>query len=94
MRSPGAPAFAPLVGVERTVTNAQSLDFKASQDRPGWTVGAGVEYGIAPNWSVKAEWDFLDFGTPNTRFTDANGGGSSLLPIAGAALCLPAAETN
>ena len=28
----------------------------------GWTVGAGVEYALTPHWSVKAEYDFLDFG--------------------------------
>ncbi|MCL2429102.1 MAG: outer membrane beta-barrel protein, partial [Alphaproteobacteria bacterium] len=28
----------------------------------GWTGGAGVEYALTPHWSVKAEYDFLDFG--------------------------------
>jgi len=27
----------------------------------GWSVGGGVEYGFAPIWSVKLEYDFLDF---------------------------------
>ena len=36
--------------------------------RPGWTVGAGMEYMWAPNWSLKAEYDFLDFGTQNLEF--------------------------
>jgi opacity protein-like surface antigen len=28
---------------------------------PGWTVGAGVEYALAPAWSVKLEYDYLAF---------------------------------
>lgn len=33
--------------------------------RFGWTVGAGVEYAFAHNWSVKAEYLYLDYGTSN-----------------------------
>jgi outer membrane immunogenic protein len=35
--------------------------------RNGWTVGAGLEYMFAPNWSVKGEYQFYNFG--NTTFT-------------------------
>jgi outer membrane immunogenic protein len=31
----------------------------------GWTVGTGVEWAIWNNWSIKAEYDYLDFGTRN-----------------------------
>ncbi len=34
--------------------------------RLGWTVGAGVEYAFHGNWSVKAEYLYLDYGTSNT----------------------------
>jgi opacity protein-like surface antigen len=27
----------------------------------GWTAGGGVEFAISPNWSVKAEYLYLDF---------------------------------
>jgi opacity protein-like surface antigen len=33
-----------------------------SENRVGWTVGAGVERAIWNNSSVKAEYDYLDFG--------------------------------
>jgi outer membrane immunogenic protein len=33
--------------------------------RSGWNVGVGAEYLIAPQWSVKAEYNFLDFGKDN-----------------------------
>jgi outer membrane immunogenic protein len=29
----------------------------------GWVVGAGLEYAFAPNWSVKGEYLYMDFGT-------------------------------
>jgi outer membrane immunogenic protein len=32
----------------------------------GWTVGTGLEYMVAPNWSVKGEYMYYDFGS--TRF--------------------------
>ena len=33
--------------------------------RTGWNIGAGAEFMIAPQWSAKAEYSFLDFGTDN-----------------------------
>ena len=42
----------------------------------GYTVGAGLEYMFAPNWSAKAEYQYYNFG--NTTFT----GGPA--PIVGA----------
>ncbi|MEH2476178.1 outer membrane immunogenic protein [Nitrobacteraceae bacterium AZCC 2161] len=35
--------------------------------RDGYTVGAGLEYMFAPNWSAKAEYQYYNFG--NTTFT-------------------------
>ena len=34
----------------------------------GWTVGAGVEWSFAPAWSVKLEYNFMDFGRDTPRF--------------------------
>jgi outer membrane immunogenic protein len=39
-----------------------------SQTRIGWTVGAGVEAMLWPNWLARAEYRHADFGTAN--FTD------------------------
>jgi outer membrane immunogenic protein len=36
-----------------------------SDTRTGWTVGTGLEWAFYQNWSVKAEYDYLDFGTKN-----------------------------
>ena len=36
-------------------------------NKDGYTVGAGLEYMFAPNWSAKAEYQYYNFG--NTTFT-------------------------
>lgn len=37
------------------------------RNKDGYTVGAGLEYLFAPNWSAKAEYQYYNFG--NTAFT-------------------------
>ena len=37
--------------------------------RTGWTVGAGLEYGISENWSAKIEYDYLSFAPQALNFT-------------------------
>ena len=44
------------------------------ETRVGWTVGTGIEWAIWNNWSIKAEYDYLDFGS---RTVAING---SILP--------------
>lgn len=34
-----------------------------SFDRTGWLAGAGIEWMFVPNWSVKAEYDYMGFGS-------------------------------
>jgi len=40
-----------------------------SSTRNGWLVGTGIEYLIAPNWSAKLEYNYMDFGS-KTYFFD------------------------
>jgi outer membrane immunogenic protein len=47
-------------------TNAASK----SEVRAGWTVGGGAEWLFSPNWSVKAEYLYVDLGT--TSYTSVN----------------------
>ena len=47
------------VGVKSAATNA--LIASASTTRSGWTGRGGIEWGFAPNWSVKWEWLFVKF---------------------------------
>ena len=59
------PAGAAFLGVPAGV--AASAGYSAS----GWTAGGGFEWAFTPNWSVFAEYDYLDFGTPTVNFTSA-----------------------
>jgi len=43
------------------------------ETRWGGTVGAGVEYGFAPNWSVAFEYDHLFLGSQTNTFTTPAG---------------------
>jgi opacity protein-like surface antigen len=45
----------------------------ASETRWGGTLGAGVEFGFAPNWSLGVEYDHLFMGTRGLNFTDPTG---------------------
>jgi outer membrane immunogenic protein len=40
-----------------------SLDH--SDWRSGYTIGAGLEYGITPNWTLGVEYAYMDFGSRN-----------------------------
>lgn len=45
------------------------ISASTSETRWGWTIGAGVEYAFAANWSVKAEYNYIDLGTERVNFT-------------------------
>ena len=46
---------------------------EASNDRTGWTVGAGVEWTFATRWSAFVEYNFMGFGTQSATFTGCGG---------------------
>jgi outer membrane immunogenic protein len=39
-----------------------------SETRIGWTVGTGLEWAFARNWTAKVEYDYMDFGTASENF--------------------------
>jgi outer membrane immunogenic protein len=49
---------------------------RATDTRWGGTIGAGIEYGFAPNWSAALEYDHMFMGRNNYAFT-------SVFPVAG-----------
>jgi outer membrane immunogenic protein len=49
------------MGLTNTYTGAET--------RTGWTVGGGLEYLIATNWSVFAEYNHMDFGASTLNTT-------------------------
>ncbi len=53
----------------------------ASEDHFGWTVGAGIEWALSTDWSIKLEYDYYGFGTQSVTFTDAVSGTAGPLNI-------------
>jgi len=51
------------------VTGTNFLIDTARETRWGGAVGAGIEFGFAPNWSVGAEYNHLFMGSRNITFT-------------------------
>ncbi len=64
-----------------TELSAGALSDTGDMTRSGWTVGGGWEYAFAPSWSVKVEYDYMDFGTLTSPNACSPGG------------CGPLAET-
>lgn len=51
-------------GSESITFNATGQPFdQVTDNRGGWTVGGGLEFGFTPNWSAKVEYDYMDFGS-------------------------------
>jgi len=44
---------------------AQTVNISGYEQRRGWLAGVGAEYAFLGNWSVKAEYDYLDFSNHN-----------------------------
>jgi outer membrane immunogenic protein len=57
--------------ITNTVTGA-SITGSNNNTNSGWLVGAGIEWALAPNWSVKIEYDYL--GLNSQTFTAPAGG--------------------
>jgi len=49
--------------------------WNASATKFGWTAGAGLEWALKRNWSVKAEYLFVKFGSINASGVVVNSGG-------------------
>ena len=54
--------------------NNELLDWSESTTQTGWTIGAGVEYAFLPNWTVKAEYLYVDLGDDYYDNLGANAG--------------------
>jgi outer membrane immunogenic protein len=51
----------PNIGV--AVAGVPAVFATTGNNKDGWTLGAGLEYMFAPNWSAKAEYQYYNFGT-------------------------------
>lgn len=45
---------------------------QADEIHAGWTLGAGVEYAFQPNWSLKFEYLYMDFGSEESANADGD----------------------
>ena len=61
-------------GLSNTYVNAAGLTDSLSHTRVGYTVGAGVEYAVTNNWSVRAEYRYTDFGSFTDNLANSTGG--------------------
>jgi opacity protein-like surface antigen len=60
-------------GDKFTVTGAflgTGFGFEGLDTRPGWTVGAGVEWAFSGSWSARLEYDYYGLGTRTILMTD------------------------
>jgi outer membrane immunogenic protein len=51
------------------LTASDGSELSGRFDRLGWMLGGGAEYAITDNWTVKAEYNYLNFGTKNEVLT-------------------------
>jgi outer membrane immunogenic protein len=69
--------FAPCAGPGLACVETGAL----STTKTGWTAGAGIEYALTNNWSVKAEYLYVDLGSVSTSATSTATGAAGTLPF-------------
>ncbi|PWE81157.1 membrane protein [Bradyrhizobium sp. SUTN9-2] len=62
---------------------AQTFGWSESHTSAGWTIGAGAEVGLAPNWSAKLEYLYIDLSTSQFAITGVSNGYSANVVRAG-----------
>ncbi|BBO02872.1 porin family protein [Bradyrhizobium ottawaense] len=62
---------------------AQTFGWTESHTTAGWTIGAGAEVGLAPNWSAKLEYLYIDLSTTQFAITGVSNGYSASVVRAG-----------
>lgn len=62
---------------------SQTFGWTESHTSAGWTIGAGAELGLAPNWSVKLEYLYIDLSTSQFAITGVSNGYSASVVRAG-----------
>jgi opacity protein-like surface antigen len=56
-----------------TTTGFAPFDYvAAAETRLGWTIGAGVEWSMLGNWSLKGEYNYMNFGRHTATFTNTS----------------------
>jgi outer membrane immunogenic protein len=65
----GGGAWARVDHIFNGFVPAPFLSESATVDRQGWTIGGGVEWMFARNWSAFGEFNYMDFGRKDINFT-------------------------
>jgi outer membrane immunogenic protein len=62
-------------GLQFSDTNVppQAASSEKSSTKTGWIAGLGAGYAMSPQWSIKGEWLYADFGSTRTSLTDPSG---------------------
>jgi outer membrane immunogenic protein len=60
------------------LVGAPNIALDGDTTRTGWTIGGGIELALGGNWSVKGEYNYLNFGKDGVDFTDTGGGAFSI----------------
>jgi outer membrane immunogenic protein len=53
---------------------AETFGLSESHSSVGWTIGVGAEFGIAPNWSAKLEYLYVDLTSTSFAITGVSNG--------------------
>lgn len=61
----------------------QTFGGTESHTTAGWTIGGGAEMGLAPNWSAKLEYLYIDLSTSQFAITGVSNGYSASIVRAG-----------
>jgi outer membrane immunogenic protein len=67
----GGLAFADFGSRVNNTTAAPTITSSSTGTRTGWTLGAGVEYAFTPNWTVRAEYLYANFGSATVTGTSS-----------------------
>ena len=62
---------------------AQTFGWTESHTTAGWTAGVGAEVGLAPNWSAKLEYLYIDLSTSQFAITGVSNGYTASVVRAG-----------
>jgi len=64
----GGYAYARLETNASATAGASTATLSQDNIHDGWTAGGGIEVALAPHWSLKAEYLYMDFGTKTTTW--------------------------
>ena len=65
----GGYAYSRLETRASATAGGVTVNVARDESRSGWTVGGGIEVALSQNWSAKAEYLYMDFGSRDGSWT-------------------------